>query len=157
MGESLVSDEYPTLGREMREEIERRYVEPYREVTLEIQQFAVSRILKRIEELGGPVPNMNEALIYKLNQELDPLARQWAASFKGFFPAEEVAKYTRPVTLWDYLKERWAPRWFTTRWPIHYKEIKVTGVITNLAIPRGWGTKIKLAYFPETRECQHKP
>jgi hypothetical protein len=47
---------------------------------------------------------------------------------------EEVARY--PATWWDAVKERFAPEWFTRRWPIEYTTLGMEVLYPKVLIPR---------------------
>jgi hypothetical protein len=51
----------------------------------------------------------------------------------------ETVEYSHPMGWWDAVKERFAPAWFTKRWPVRHTRhvLNVKQLFPKLAVPDG--------------------
>lgn len=71
---------------------------------------------------------LDQALGYASDEILYRL-RSYLAGSKS--ETERVDQIIRvPLSWWDHVKERFAPKWFLKRWPIQYRTIEIKRVVT---------------------------
>ena len=50
---------------------------------------------------------------------------RWNALFSARLPYRTLAEHIRPADWWESVKERFAPAWYTRRWPIRYDHLRL--------------------------------
>jgi len=59
-----------------------------------------------------------------------------ALRLKIGFPAEVLAQYKWPKDWREAMKERFAPKWLKSRWPVKYLGIEVIECYNKISIPK---------------------
>lgn len=108
----------------------------------------------------------------------DPIATMITAGLRADLPCREIKKARWPLTWWDAVKDRWAPKWsfkrlpyewneeYTARkesWfnrflfaPVQWGHITIEEVLTNAVLPKGMGAKFMIsAHGGITRDTWH--
>jgi hypothetical protein len=91
-----------------------------RDIELTIEKYSMQHILSR-EILGGVKHpyEVNAYLDYTLDSMILRMNAYVACS------SEKIMTIQSPVTVWQHIKQDYAPKWFIKKYPVKYKEIKI--------------------------------
>ena len=95
-------------------------------VEVSTQQFEVEMRKFALGWCFSPEVRVMPNLAQKVNEEL---AYNWNVTFHKHLPYNHLWSYVKPTDWWQAVKQRWAPAWFTKRYPIKYDTIELAEIL----------------------------
>lgn len=75
---------------------------------------------------------------WKVSIDQDPVLRGIIIRLQGEMWSENLSDFDNrfPLNWWEAVKERWAPTWVKTRWPVKYHKLKLQAVFPKFKMIR---------------------
>jgi hypothetical protein len=100
-----------------------------------VRTFALhARAFEVQREITWPFANPLEIEVVEMHTAMQTARYAIRALVRIAVQEEQMAQY--PATWWDAVKARFAPEWFTRRWPVQYTRIIMEVLYPRVAFPR---------------------
>jgi hypothetical protein len=89
-------------------------------IELIVEKYAIQHVLAReiLDGIKHPY-KVNTYFDYELDSMIVRMSAYIACS------PEKIMTIKNPITVWQHIKQDYAPKWFTKKYPVKYKEIKI--------------------------------